>query len=64
MCMGMRKSNPVVREDPSIKFVDGNIMAPKDSPPEIDTSPVKKPIDKVENNVTAQPSGLNITTNY
>ncbi|QLF88024.1 hypothetical protein Hroenn_gp14 [Pelagibacter phage Hroenn EXVC015P] len=63
MCMGMRKSNPVVREDPSIKFVDGNIMEPKDSPPEIDTSPVKK-TKKVKNNVTAQSSGLNITTNY
>jgi len=63
MCMGMRKPNPVVREDPSIKFVDGNIMEPKDSPPEIDTTPVKKP-KKVKNNVTAQSSGLNIATNY
>ena len=63
MCMGTKKPVQPVREDPTIKFVDGNIMEPKDSPPEIDTTPVKKPQD-VENPVTAQSSGLNITTNY
>ena len=44
MCFSSTKTPPVVtRPDPNIKYVDGNIMNPKDSPPEIDKTPVKKP---------------------
>lgn len=47
MCFSSTKQAPVVtRPDPNIKYVDGNIMNPKDSPPEIDKTPVKKPEDK------------------
>ena len=43
MCMSSTKTAPVVkRPDPNLKYVDGNINDPKDSPPEIDTTPVKK----------------------
>lgn len=43
MCMSSTKTTPVVtRPDPNLKYVDGNINNPKDSPPEIDTTPVKK----------------------
>ena len=43
MCMSSTKTTPVVtRPDPNLKYVDGNINYPKDSPPEIDTTPVKK----------------------
>lgn len=43
MCMSSTKTTPVVtRPDPNLKYVDGNINDPKDSPPEIDTTPVKK----------------------
>ena len=41
--MSSTKTAPVVkRPDPNLKYVDGNINDPKDSPPEIDTTPVKK----------------------
>jgi hypothetical protein len=50
------------REDPSIKFVDGNVMDSKASPPEIDNTPVIKEKKKVKNNVTSQSSDLNINT--
>ena len=43
MCMSSTKTAPVVtRPDPNLKYVDGNINDPKDSPPERDTTPVKK----------------------
>lgn len=39
MCFSSTKQAPVVtRPDPNIKYVDGNIMNPKDSPPEIDNT--------------------------
>jgi len=65
MCMGKAIAKPqiVKREDPSIKFVDGNnILDPKASPPEIDNTPVIKEKKKVKNNVTSQSSNLNINT--
>ena len=44
MCMGKALAKPQIikREDPSIKFVDGNVMDSKASPPEIDNTPVIK----------------------
>ena len=60
MCMS-RPQTPK-REDPSLKFVDGNEFDPKDSPPEIDNTPVIKEKKKVKNNVTSQSSDLNINT--
>ena len=62
MCMGLAKKEYIKRADPSIKNVDGNVFDPKESPPEIDNTPViqKK---KVKNNVTNQTSDLNINTN-
>ena len=44
MCMGKALAKPQIikREDPSIKFVDGNEFDPKASPPEIDNTPVIK----------------------
>ena len=64
MCMGKALAKPQIikREDPSIKFVDGNEFDPKTSPPEIDDTPVLRERDKVNNNVTSQPSDLNINT--
>ena len=64
MCMGKALAKPQIikREDPSIKFVDGNEFDPKASPPEIDDTPVLRERDKVNNNVTSQPSDLNINT--
>ena len=60
MCMGMKKPVQPVREDPTIKFVDGNKFDPKALPPEIDDTPVLRERDKV--NMTSQPSNLNINT--
>ena len=60
MCMS--KPQTPTREDPSLKFVDGNEFDPKDSPPEIDNTPVIKEKKKVKNNVTSQSSDLNINT--
>jgi len=64
MCMGKALAKPQIikREDPSIKFVDGNVMDSKASPPEIDNTPVIKEKKKVKNNVTSQSSDLNINT--
>lgn len=62
MCMGMKKPVQPVREDPTIKFVDGNKFDPKALPPEIEDTPVLRQEDKVNNNVTSQPSDLNINT--
>jgi len=64
MCMGKAMAQPQIikREDPSIKFVDGNEFDPKASPPEIDNTPVLRERKKVKNNVTSQPSDLNINT--
>jgi len=64
MCMGKAMAQPQIikREDPSIKFVDGNEFDPKASPPEIDDTPVIKEKKKVKNNVTSQSSDLNINT--
>ena len=64
MCMGKALAKPQIikREDPSINFVDGNVMDSKASPPEIDNTPVIKEKKKVKNNVTSQPSDLNINT--
>ena len=59
--MGLAKTEYVKRADPSIKFVDGNEFDPKDSPPDIDTTPVKTK-KKVKNTVTSQQSDLNINT--
>ena len=66
MCMGKALAKPQIikREDPSIKFVDGNEFDPKASPPEIDNTSVIKEKKKVKNNVTSQSSNLNITTDY
>jgi hypothetical protein len=61
--MGLAKKEYVKRADPSIKFVDGNIMDSKASPTEIDNTPVIKEKKKVKNNVTSQSSDLNINTN-
>ena len=48
MCISSTKQAPVItRPDPNIKYVDGNIMNPKDNPPEIDKTQVKKPEKKV-----------------
>jgi len=64
MCMGKALAKPQIikREDPSIKFVDGNKFDPKALPPEIEDTPVLRERDKVNNNVTSQPSDLNINT--
>jgi len=62
MCMGLAKTEYVKRADPSIKFVDGNEFDPKDSPPDIDNTPVIKEKKKVKNTVTSQQSDLNINT--
>ena len=50
MCMGKALAKPQIikREDPSIKFVDGNVMDSKASPPEIDNTPVIKEKKKVK----------------
>tara|TARA_R110001606_G_scaffold353306_1_gene503788 strand:+ start:225 stop:422 length:198 start_codon:yes stop_codon:yes gene_type:complete len=62
MGKALAKPQIIKREDPSIKFVDGNEFDPKTSPPEIDDTPVLRERDKVNNNVTSQPSDLNINT--
>jgi len=68
MCFSSTKQPPVVtRPDPNIKYVDGNIMNPKDSPPEIDNTPVKKPekkssVSQSSDVTTSQSSDLTIPT--
>ena len=69
MCMSSTKQAPVVtRPDPNIKYVDGNIFAPKDSPPEINETPVIMPQDKKtsvsqsSDVTTSQSSDLTIPT--
>ena len=68
MCFSSTKTPPVVkRPDPNIKYVDGNIMNPKDSPPEIDKTPVKKPekkssVSQSSDVTTTQTSDLTIPT--
>ena len=68
MCISSTKQAPVVRRpDPNIKYVDGNIFDPKDSPPEINETPVKKPEDKSSVSqssdvTTSQSSDLTIPT--
>ena len=66
MCISSTKQAPVVtRPDPNIKYVDGNIMNPKDNPPEIDKTPVKKPekkssVSQSSDVTTSQTSDLTI----
>jgi len=68
MCISSTKQAPVVtRPDPNIKYVDGNIFAPKDSPPEINQTPVIAPKDKTSVSqssdvTTSQASDLTIPT--
>jgi hypothetical protein len=68
MCFSSTKQAPVVtRPDPNIKYVDGNIMNPKDSPPEIDKTPVKKPekkssVSQSSDVITSQSTDLTIPT--
>ena len=45
MCLGgTTQPSPkfVSRPDPGLTYVDGNVFEPKDNPPEIDKTPVKK----------------------
>ncbi len=66
MCISSTKQAPVItRPDPNIKYVDGNIMNPKDKPPEIDKTPVKKPekkssVSQSSDVTTSQTSDLTI----
>jgi hypothetical protein len=68
MCISSTKQALVVtRPDPNIKYVDGNIFDPKDNPPEINQTPVKKPEDKSSVSqssdvTTSQSSDLTIPT--
>jgi hypothetical protein len=68
MCFSSQKQPPVItRPDPNIKYVDGNIMNPKASPPEIDKTPVKKPekkssVSQSSDITTTQSSDLSIPT--
>ena len=60
MCFSSTTKTPVVtRPDPNIKYVDGNIMNPKASPPEIDKTPV---VDKKKKSSVSHSSDL--TINY
>ena len=60
MCFSSQKQPPVItRPDPNIKYVDGNIMNPKASPPEIDKTPV---VDKKKKSSVSHSSDL--TINY
>ena len=45
MCMGgttQPSQKFVTRPDPTLTYVEGNIFDPKDNPPKIDKTPVKK----------------------
>ena len=66
MCFSSTTAAPVItRPDPNINYVDGNIMNPKDNPPEIDKTPVKKPekkssVSQSSDITTSQSSDLEI----